>query len=124
MNNAGRRHAYPSRVRFEIGEGDRCDGHGAVNRAESNPRSTGVQSRTAFARACSYTLNMQTDYVKAASMVAWILAVGTLGYVSGATSFVAWTVLAVLSLAPPAVMMRFWSAPAPSMSDSIREVLR
>jgi hypothetical protein len=49
---------------------------------------------------------METDYVKTASIAAWILAVGTLGYVSGATSFAAWTVLAVLSLAPAAVMTR------------------
>jgi hypothetical protein len=67
---------------------------------------------------------MQTDYAKAASIAAWILAVGTLGYVSGATSFAAWTVLAVLSLAPPAVMTRLLAAPVPSMSESIREVLR
>ena len=63
---------------------------------------------------------MQTDYVKAAVMAAWILAVGTLGYVSGATSFAAWAALAFLSLAPPAVMVRLWSSPAPSMSESIR----
>ena len=84
----------------------------------------GVQSRTSIAGAGPYTQNMQTDHVKAALMGAWILAVGTLGYVYGATSFAAWTALAVLSLAPPAVMARVWSAPAPSMSESIRDVLR
>ena len=90
----------------------------------SDVHSNGVQSRTAVARTCSYTENMQTDHVKAALMAAWILAVGALGYVSGATSFAAWTALVVLSLAPPAVMMRLWSVPSPSMSESIREVLR
>jgi hypothetical protein len=30
----------------------------------------------------------------------------------------------VVSLAPPAVMGRLWSAPAPSMSESIQDVLR
>ena len=67
---------------------------------------------------------MQTDYMKATLIAAWVLAVGTLGYVSGATSFAAWTTLAVLSLVPPVVMMRLWSAPTSSMSESIREVLR
>ena len=68
--------------------------------------------------------NMQTAHVKAALMAAWILAVGGLAYMFGTSSFAGWTVVAVLSLVPPAVMMWFWSAPAPSMSESIREVLR
>lgn len=67
---------------------------------------------------------MQTDYVKAALMAAWILAVGVLGYVAGTTSFAAWTFVAAMSLVPPAVMMRLWRTPSPSMSESIRDVLR
>jgi hypothetical protein len=67
---------------------------------------------------------MQTDHVKAALIAAWILAVGGVAYLSGATSFAGWTVVAVLSLVPPAIMMRLWTAPAPSMSESIRDVLR
>lgn len=66
---------------------------------------------------------MRTDYLKAASMGGWILAVGALGYVSGTTSFVAWTVLAFLALVPPAIMLRL-STSSPSMSESIRDVLR
>jgi hypothetical protein len=67
---------------------------------------------------------MQTDHIKAALTGAWILTVAVLGYVAGATSFVAWTVLAAISLAPPVVMMRLWSAPSPTTSEAIREVLR
>jgi hypothetical protein len=67
---------------------------------------------------------MLSDYRKVALMGAWILAIGIVGYISGATSFAAWVVLAVLSLAPPVVMARLSSAPARSMSESIREVLR
>lgn len=67
---------------------------------------------------------MQTDYVKAALTGVWILAVGVLGYVSGTTSFAGWTVVAIVSLVPPAVMVRLWSAPTPSMSETIREVLK
>ena len=67
---------------------------------------------------------MQTDYVKAASTGVWILAVGILGYGLGATSFVGWTVLAAMALTPPVVMMRLWSAPSQSMTESIREALR
>lgn len=71
-----------------------------------------------------YTPIMQTEYVKAALMAAWILAVGVLGYVSGTTSFATWTFVAAISLVPPAVMLRLWSAPSPSTSETIREVLR
>ena len=67
---------------------------------------------------------MQTEYMKAALMAAWILAAGVLGYVFGTTSFAAWTILAALVLVPPAVMVRLWSVPSPSMSETIREVLR
>ena len=67
---------------------------------------------------------MPTHFVKAAVIAAWILAVGTLGFGFGVTSFAGWTVLAVLSLVPPAVMLRLWNAPSPSMSETIRDVLR
>jgi hypothetical protein len=67
---------------------------------------------------------MQIDFVKAALMAAWVVVVGALGYMSGTTSFTGWTLLAVVSLVPPALMVRFWSAPSPSMSESIRDVLR
>ncbi len=67
---------------------------------------------------------MQTDNVKAALIAAWVLAVAGLAYMSGATSFVGWTALAALALTPPIVLTRLWSAPAPSMSETIRDVLR
>ena len=82
-----------------------------------------VQTRTAVLRAYPYTPTMQTDHVKAASMGAWILAVGTVGYILGTASFAAWMVLAFLALVPPAVML-WLSAPSRSMSESIRDVLR
>jgi hypothetical protein len=62
--------------------------------------------------------------MKAALMGVWILAVGVLGYVYGATSFAGWTVLAAVALTPPVVMMRLWRVPSQSMSESIRAALR
>jgi hypothetical protein len=67
---------------------------------------------------------MQTDYVKAALVGAWILIVGALGFAFGVTSFAGWAALAVLSLVTPAVMLRLWRTPSPSMSETIRDVLR
>ena len=94
-----------------------------------SPRTTAgifedVQSGTAVGSSDSYTQNMQTDHVKAALIGAWILTVGILGYVVGATSYVGWTVLAATALTPPVVLTRLWSAPAPSISETIRDVLR
>jgi hypothetical protein len=67
---------------------------------------------------------MQTKSVKAALMGAWVLTVGAFGYLSGAASFAVWTLLAVVSLAPVILMARLWSTPAPTMSETIRKVLR
>ena len=67
---------------------------------------------------------MQIDYVKGAVMAAWVLAVVSVGVASGTTSFTAWTVVAVMSLVPPAVVGRLWRAPSPSMSEAIRAVIR
>jgi len=67
---------------------------------------------------------MSNDYVKAASMAAWILAIGAVAYMSGTSSFTGWSLVAVLSLVLPAVVMRFWSAPGSSMSESIQDALR
>ena len=83
-----------------------------------------VQSGTADACSYPYTLSMQTDYVKTSVMGVWILAVGVLGHVLGAMSFVGWTVLVAMALTPPVVMMRLWRAPVPSMAESSREALR
>ena len=67
---------------------------------------------------------MQTDHVKVALMAAWVLAFAALGYLAGTASIAAWAGLALVSLAPPAIMMRLWTTPAPTMSESIRNVLR
>jgi hypothetical protein len=68
--------------------------------------------------------SVQTEYVKAAVITAWVLVVGTLGLAFGITSITGWAVLAVLSVIPPTVMLRLWHAPVPSMSETIRDVLR
>jgi hypothetical protein len=67
---------------------------------------------------------MQTDYIKAAVITAWVLSVGTVGLVFDVTSIAGWAGLAVMSAVPPAVMLRLWQAPVPSMSETIRDVLR
>jgi hypothetical protein len=102
------------------------DRHGGVTPARRSDKLTlnDVQMRTATADAGPYTQTMQTDFVKAALVVAWVLAVGALGYMAGTTSLTGWTLVALVSLVPPALMMRLSRAPSPSMSETIREVRR
>ena len=83
-----------------------------------------MQTRTAVADPGPYTQNMQTDVVKAALTGTWVLAVLAFGYMSGTSSFAGWTLLAMVSLAPPVLMVRLWSTPSPTMSETIRNVLR
>ncbi len=67
---------------------------------------------------------MHTEQVKAGLTGAWILAVGVLSYIANPASLTGWTTLAVVSVIPPIIMMKLWRVPAPSMSESIRDVLR
>lgn len=82
-----------------------------------------MQTGTAVADPCPYTRNMQTNLVKAA-MGAWVLAIGAFGDTSGTASFAGWILLTVVSLGPPALAVRLWRAPAPTMSEAIRKALR
>jgi hypothetical protein len=56
---------------------------------------------------------MRTDSVTAALMAAWVVAVGAFGDMAGTTSFAGWPLLPVVSLVPPALMVRLWSVPPP-----------
>jgi hypothetical protein len=67
---------------------------------------------------------MHTDYVKAAVIAGWVLTAGTLGFALGISSVAGWAALAAIAAGPPAVMLRLWQAPVPSMSETIRDVLR
>jgi hypothetical protein len=67
---------------------------------------------------------MQPDYLKAAIIAAWVLTVGTVGLAIGITSIAGWAALVTIATVPPAVLLRLWHAPVPSMSETIRDVLR
>jgi hypothetical protein len=67
---------------------------------------------------------MQSEHEKAALAGSWIAAAGSIGYLAGTSSVAGWTLLAMASLAPPVLMVRFWSTPSPTMSETIRKALR
>ena len=67
---------------------------------------------------------MQPKYLKATIAVLWILAVCGAGLLRDITSPSTWAFLVGLAVLPPLVMMRYWKAPAQSMSESIQKALR
>ena len=54
-------------------------------------------------------------------VTAWFLAIVLVGYFAGMTSARGWVLLAAVALALPAIILRFWRRPDPSMSEDIRD---
>jgi Cu/Ag efflux pump CusA len=67
---------------------------------------------------------MQFENKKVTFATVWVVAMVALGFAANVTSLSGWTILAGLAALPPIVMLRFWSEPAQSMSESIREARR
>ena len=67
---------------------------------------------------------MQREHVKTAIVGGWVLGLGTIAVSFGAGSATGWMLLFGLGLLPPLLLFRMWPQPAPTMSGSIREVLK
>jgi hypothetical protein len=67
---------------------------------------------------------MTLQTLKVSTAAAWVLAIASAGLLASVTSFSLWLALAGLAIVPPLVMMRFWSQPDQTMSQSIQEILR
>jgi hypothetical protein len=67
---------------------------------------------------------MQIEYMHAMLTGVWMLFIAALGYATGITSLVGLTALLAVALTPAVIMTRFWGAPARTMSETIRDVLR
>lgn len=67
---------------------------------------------------------MTLQQIKVLSVVAWVLAIGAVALLAGATSTSSWLALAALAIVPPLVALRFWKRPDQTMSQSIQEALR
>jgi hypothetical protein len=67
---------------------------------------------------------MQFNYVKTTAVSVWILAMAAIGILSEVGSPAGWATFALLTAIPPAVVWQFWSAPSPSMSETIQKTLR
>jgi len=62
--------------------------------------------------------------IKAVIAMLWVVAVTIAGIVGNVNSLLLWTVLAAVALLLPVVIMRWWSEPRQSMSQSIQAALR
>jgi len=67
---------------------------------------------------------MTLEHTKATVAAAWILTIGAVGLVSGATSLGARLLLAAFALVLPLGILLFWHAPALSLSESIQRARR
>jgi Cu/Ag efflux pump CusA len=67
---------------------------------------------------------MQIEYMRAMLTGVWMLFISALGYAASITSLVGWIALLAVALTPAVIMTRFWGAPAGTMSETIRDVLR
>lgn len=67
---------------------------------------------------------MQVISIKATIAVLWIFAVCTAGIAGNLSSLSSWIVLAGVAVLPTLVMMRWWSAPHQTMSQTIQKALR
>ena len=67
---------------------------------------------------------MRTEYMQAMLTGLWMLVMGALGVAAGMTSQVGWIALLLLAVTPMLIMIRFWGAPARTMSETIQDVGR
>jgi glucose-6-phosphate-specific signal transduction histidine kinase len=67
---------------------------------------------------------MKLEYYKAALGASWILIVGALGLMIGATSGPFLVLLTAVALLPSVLMLRFWHEPVETMSESIHQARR
>jgi hypothetical protein len=67
---------------------------------------------------------MRTEYMQAMLTGLWMPFMGALGVAAGMTSHVGWIALLLLAVTPAVIMIRFWGAPARTMSEAIQDVRR
>jgi hypothetical protein len=67
---------------------------------------------------------MQFDRMTTAVVGAWVLAWGVMALSVNVSSAGSWILLVGSGVLPPLVLLRMWHQPAPTLSESIREVLK
>lgn len=67
---------------------------------------------------------MQLENAKTAVIGGWVLGVGAIAVSLNVDSVAGWILAAAAGLVPPLTLLRMWRQPAPTMSESIRAVLK
>jgi hypothetical protein len=76
------------------------------------------------AHVVAYSDAMQISSWKAQIGAAWFVLIVLAGYGAGMTSMTSWMLVAAVAMTLPVILMRFGRRSEPSMSESIRDVLR
>ena len=71
-----------------------------------------------------YTGRMQLFSIKFVIATLWVSAVSIAGVAADVHSIGGWTILGALAVVPPLVMLRRWTEPQQSISESIQEARR
>ena len=67
---------------------------------------------------------MQFEYVKASIAAGWLLLVAAVAVSLNVASATGWMIAIGTALLPPMMLFALWQQPAPTMSESIRDVLK
>ena len=97
----------------------------ALLHTDGGPRARfGVHSGTAPRNADRYSGHMQLISIKFVIAALWVSAVSIAGVAADVHSLGGWAVLGALAVFPPLVMVRRWTEPQESISESIQKALR
>jgi len=83
-----------------------------------------VHLGTARFEAGAYADSMQLRSIQVFIALMWVLIVTIAALAGDVNSVFHWTILAAVALFPSCVMMRWWSDPRRSISQTIQEALR
>jgi Sec-independent protein secretion pathway component TatC len=67
---------------------------------------------------------MQLHYTKAAVTALWVVTVILMALTRNLAPTFNWVAVAALAAIPPAILWQLWNAPAPTMSENIREAFK
>jgi hypothetical protein len=71
-----------------------------------------------------YSGGMKFEHMKTAIVGVWLLGLGAIALSINMSAAGGWTLFLGLGLLPALILLKMWHQPTPTMSESIRDVLR
>jgi hypothetical protein len=69
-------------------------------------------------------MSMRFERMKTAVIGGWVLGVGAIALAINMSAAGGWTLFLGLGLLPALILLKMWHQPTPTLSESIRDVLR